>query len=251
MCCDPEASAAGPTTAVPPAPAGAAAVARLLGCGPGRNSFNGGLGGGVGGPRASFGVAQVFQSQPGGGGVMLHQRDLQRLPGSESPPDTQLQWLQGEGGCAVASILGADGLDSASGFNTLIMKVSGWRQRIWTGPDEHRLGRCVVFDSVMTTCRDSRPVLVCHAFAQAANRNDRESAERLWQEMCSCCVAPDIQTLNALLRYVAGSRAEQMCFSTWPMPCLRTYDIPAVSAVPFSRCSPQLCDMASPRRMLR
>eukprot|EP00198_Chlamydomonas_reinhardtii_P012086 XP_001701423.1 predicted protein [Chlamydomonas reinhardtii] len=164
MCCDPEASAAGPTTAVPPAPAGAAAVARLLGCGPGRNSFNGGLGGGVGGPRASFGVAQVFQSQPGGGGVMLHQRDLQRLPGSESPPDTQLQWLQGEGGCAVASILGADGLDSASGFNTLIMK--------------------------------------------AANRNDRESAERLWQEMCSCCVAPDIQTLNALLRCLSRSAAD-------------------------------------------
>ncbi|KAG2432077.1 hypothetical protein HXX76_009004 [Chlamydomonas incerta] len=164
MCCDPEAPAAGPATAVPPAPAGAAAVARMLGCGPGRSSLNGGLGGGAGGPRACFGIAQMFQLQPGGGGVLLHQRDLQRLPGSESPPDTQLQWLQGEGGCAVASILGADGLDSAADFNAHIIK--------------------------------------------AANRNDRESAERLWQEMCSCSVAPDIHTLNALLRCLSRSAAD-------------------------------------------
>ncbi|KAG2439016.1 hypothetical protein HYH02_006544 [Chlamydomonas schloesseri] len=164
MCCDPEAPAAGPATAVPPAPAGAAAVARMLGCGPGRNSLNVGLAGGAGGPRVSFGAARMFQQQPGGGGVLLHHRDLHRLPGSESPPDPQQQWLQGEGGCAVASILGADGLESAADFNALIIK--------------------------------------------AANRNDRESAERLWQEMCSCAVSPDIHTLNALLRCLSRSAAD-------------------------------------------
>ncbi|GFR45011.1 hypothetical protein Agub_g6321 [Astrephomene gubernaculifera] len=42
----------------------------------------------------------------------------------------------------------------------------------------------------------------------AANNNDRGCAERLWHEMCSRSVAPDINTLNALLRCLSRSVAD-------------------------------------------
>ncbi|KXZ43127.1 hypothetical protein GPECTOR_101g28 [Gonium pectorale] len=42
----------------------------------------------------------------------------------------------------------------------------------------------------------------------AASRSDRGTAERLWQEMCSRGVAPDITTLNSLLRVLSRSAAD-------------------------------------------
>ncbi|KAG2484187.1 hypothetical protein HYH03_016999 [Edaphochlamys debaryana] len=43
---------------------------------------------------------------------------------------------------------------------------------------------------------------------QAASDDDRGRAERLWQEMCSHGVAPDVHTLNALLRCLSRSVAD-------------------------------------------
>ncbi|GLC69503.1 hypothetical protein PLESTF_000839300 [Pleodorina starrii] len=42
----------------------------------------------------------------------------------------------------------------------------------------------------------------------AANSNDRGAAERLWQEMCSRGITPDINTLNSLLRCLSRSAAD-------------------------------------------